>query len=77
MGTSPQPTGGSLQDFIDLLRELRGVVEVKAIVSGEEAWIGFRTGRTRPPTVLLQQISRAAIGFGLELRSIHFGILAD
>jgi hypothetical protein len=68
---------GSLQEFVGLLTELRGVIELKLIRDNDEAWIGLRVGRQRPPQVLLQQVSRAAVGFGLDTSSIHFGILAD
>lgn len=67
---------GELKDFLDLLSELKGVVEVKVLTEEEDAWIGMRVIR-RPPQVLLQQVSRAAVGFGLDPRNIHFGILAD
>jgi hypothetical protein len=53
------------------------VIELKLITGDDEAWIGLRVGKQRPPQVLLQQVSRAAVGFGLDVTSIHFGILAD
>jgi hypothetical protein len=77
MGASLQHSGNNLREFVDLLIELRGVVEVKVLTSNDEAWIGLRTGRSRPASILLQQVSRAAVGFGLEKRTVHFGILAD
>ncbi len=67
----------NLQEFVDLLSELRGVVEVRVQTDENEAWIGLRTGSSRPVPVLLQQVSRAAVGFGLETSTVHFGILAD
>lgn len=74
-----QPNGEAvdLQEFIGLLAELRGVIELKLIRGNDEAWIGLRVGRQRPPHVLLQQVNRAAEGFGLDVSAIHFGILAD
>ncbi len=66
-----------LKDFIDLLNGLRGVIELKVWTGPDDVYIGFRTGRQRPPHVLLKQINRAAVGFGLNITKIHFGILAD
>lgn len=74
---NPRSQEGSLQEFVGLLSELRGVIELKLIRGDDEAWIGLRVGRQRPPQVLLQQVNRAAVGFGLDVSSIHFGILAD
>jgi hypothetical protein len=74
---NPRCEEGSLQEFVGLLAELRGVIELKLIKGDDEAWIGLRVGRQRPPQVLLQQVNRAAVGFGLDVSSIHFGILAD
>ncbi|MFO8073966.1 MAG: hypothetical protein R6V85_19050 [Polyangia bacterium] len=70
-------TRGDLESFVDLLEELRGVLELKLVRGDQQAWIGLRLGRQRPPHVLLQQISRAADGFGIDTSSVHFGILAD
>ena len=67
----------NLEDFVDLLGELRGVIEVKVWMEDEEAYVGLRTGLQRPPHVLLQQVSRAATGFGFKAGSVHFGLLAD
>ncbi len=67
----------NLDDFIDLLSGLMGVVEVKVVSDNGRAWIGLRTGPSRPATPLLQQVSRAAVGYGLDAKSIQFGILAD
>jgi hypothetical protein len=67
----------NLDDFVDLLNGLRGVVEVKVVSDDERAWIGLRTGPSRPATPLLQQVSRAAVGYGFDAKSIQFGILAD
>ena len=77
METQPKIARGNLQEFVKLLSELRGVIEVRVQSKEDEAWIGLRTGKNRPATVLLQQVSRAAVGFGLDSRSVHFGILAD
>ncbi len=70
-------TRGDLDSFVDLLEELRGVLELKLVRGDQQAWIGLRLGRQRPPHVLLQQINRAAAGFGIDTSSVHFGILAD
>ncbi len=67
----------NLKEFVDLLSELRGVVEVRVLRDEDEAWIGLRTASSRPVPALLQQVSRAAVGFGLETNTVHFGILAD
>ncbi len=77
MAETPQNMGTNLREFVDLLAELRGVVEIKVLTNEHEAWIGLRTGGSRPAPVLLQQVSRAAVGFDLETRRVHFGILAD
>ena len=74
---NPRTGDGNLQEFVGLLSELRGVIELKLVKGDEEAWIGLRVGRQRPPQVLLQQVNRAAVGFGLDVSAIHFGILAD
>ncbi|MBW2277541.1 MAG: hypothetical protein JRF63_08625 [Deltaproteobacteria bacterium] len=74
---NPRTDDGNLHEFVGLLSELRGVIELKLIEGEDEAWIGLRVGRQRPPQVLLQQVNRAAIGFGLDVTAIHFGILAD
>jgi hypothetical protein len=67
----------SLQEFVDLVSGLRGVVEVKVLSQDGNAWIGLRPSNNRPAPALLQQVSRAAIGFGLDKHTVHFGILAD
>lgn len=67
----------NVKEFVDLLSELRGIIEVRVVSGNRETWIGLRTGRVRPATVLLQQVNRAAVGFGLDEREVHFGILAD
>jgi hypothetical protein len=67
----------SLQEFIDLISGLKGVVEVKVLSEDGNAWIGLRPANNRPAPALLQQVSRAAIGFGLDKHTVHFGILAD
>jgi hypothetical protein len=66
-----------LGEFIHLLRDLRGVTELKLLQRGEESWIGLRVGRDRPPHVLISQVNRAAEGYGLDVSHLHFGILAD
>jgi hypothetical protein len=68
---------GSLKEFVGLLSELRGVIELKLVEGDDETWIGLRVGHQRPAHVLLQQVSRAAAGFGLDVSAVHFGILAD
>lgn len=73
----PESDNESLQEFVDLLTELRGVLEVRVIKSSEEVWIGLRTGKQRPGQILLEQINKAASGFGLDTRVVHFGLLAD
>ena len=77
MGRENHPGGGDLREFANLLSELHGVTELKLLTGPDEAWIGLRIGRQRPAHVLLQQVSRAAAGFGLDVSSIHFGLLAD
>ena len=77
MNPLPNCTEDNIQAFLDLLSDLRGVVETKVLVGKEEVWIGLRTGKNRPANLLLQQVSRAAVGFGLSARTVHFGILAD
>ena len=72
-----RPEGVDLQEFLDILSELRGVLDMKIVRGENEAWIGLRVGRQRPPHVLLHQVNRAAVGFGLDTNSVHFGILAD
>ncbi|MCP4680303.1 MAG: hypothetical protein GY854_33395 [Deltaproteobacteria bacterium] len=67
----------NLQEFVNLLSGLRGVVEVRVQTGEDEAWIGLRAGACRPVPALLQQVSRAAVGFGLGASKVHFGILAD
>ena len=62
---------------MDILSELRGVLDMKIIQGENESWIGLRVGKQRPPHVLLHQVNRAAVGFGLDAGSVHFGILAD
>lgn len=66
-----------LGEFIHLLRDLRGVTELKLVQRGGESWIGLRVGRDRPPQVLISQVNRAAEGYGLDASRLHFGILAD
>jgi len=68
---------GDLGEFVTLLSELGGVLELKVVREDEDAWIGIRVSPQRPAHVLLQQVSKAAVGFGLDIRSIHFGILVD
>ncbi|MCP4600211.1 MAG: hypothetical protein GY847_06690 [Proteobacteria bacterium] len=77
MAILPQRRGDNIQEFVNLLTGLRGVIEVKLLTGQDEAWIGLRIGRSFPASILLQQVSRAAVGFGLNKRTIHFGILAD
>jgi len=77
MGQDHKPGSGDLREFANLLSELHGVTELKLLTDDDEAWIGLRIGRQRPAHVLLQQVSRAAAGFGLDVTSIHFGLLAD
>ena len=77
MTVAPEYMEGNLREFVDLLSELKGVVEIKVLTGDDEAWIGLRTGRSRPAPILLRQVSRAAVGFGLEQNRVHFGILAD
>jgi hypothetical protein len=72
-----QPRTGQLGEFIHLLRDLRGVTELKLVQQGDESWIGLRVGRDRPPQVLISQVGRAAEGYGLDVSRLHFGILAD
>ena len=72
-----RPEGVDLQEFLDILSELRGVLDMKIIRGENEAWIGLRVGKQRPPHVLLHQVNRAAVGFGLDTNAVHFGILAD
>ena len=67
----------SLEEFVDLVSGLKGVVEVKVLSQDGNAWIGLRPTNNRPAPGLLQQVSRAAIGFGLDKHTVHFGILAD
>jgi hypothetical protein len=69
--------GGNLQEFVDLLRGFKGVVEVKLVFEDGIAWIGLRTGGNSSAEPLLRQVSRAAAGFGLDAKTVHFGILAD
>jgi hypothetical protein len=73
----PECQNPSLQEFVDLVSGLRGVVEVKVLSQDGNAWIGLRPSSNRPAPALLQQVSRAAIGFGLDAHTVHFGILAD
>jgi hypothetical protein len=73
----PECKNHSLKEFVDLVSGLKGVVEVKVLSQGDDAWIGLRPANNRPAPALLQQVSRAAIGFGLDKHTVHFGILAD
>ncbi len=66
-----------IQAFVDLLSNLRGVVETKVLIEENEVWIGLRTATNQPANLLLQKVSRAAVGFGLNAGTVHFGILAD
>ena len=77
MSQENKQNSGDLREFANLLAELHGVTELKLLTGPDEAWIGLRIGRQRPAHVLLQQVSRAAAGFGLDVTSIHFGLLAD
>jgi hypothetical protein len=74
---NPDHEEANLEEFLGLLSELRGVVELRVWTGDTESWIGLRMGPQRPAHVLLEQVGRAAVGFGLDARQIHFGILAD
>ena len=77
MNQSSEPQTQTLEALVDLVGGLNGVIEVKLLSDEETAWIGLRPGRHRPATALLNLVRRAAIGFGIDIRSVHFGILAD
>ena len=77
MPRMPECKNHGLKEFVDLVSGLKGVVEVKVLSDDGNAWIGLRPANTRPAPALLQQVSRAAIGFGLDKHTVHFGILAD
>ncbi|MCP4713142.1 MAG: hypothetical protein GY869_31310 [Planctomycetes bacterium] len=77
MSKMPECPNHSLKEFVDLVSGLKGVVEVKVLSQDGNAWIGLRPSNDRPAPALLQQVSRAAIGFGLDAHTVHFGILAD
>ena len=77
MSKTQQCEAHGLEEFVDLVSGLKGVVEVKVLSQDGNAWIGLRPTSNRPAPGLLQQVSRAAIGFGLDKHTVHFGILAD
>lgn len=66
-----------LEDLTGILLSIIGVLDVKLVVKGDEAWVGLRTSAERPAPLLLQQLDRASVAGALGLRAIHFGILAD
>ena len=74
---TPHCGESGLQEFLDLLSGLRGVLEIRVWSGEESTWVGLRAGKQRSSHVLLQQVSRAATGFGLDSGEIQFGLLAD
>lgn len=77
MKTDAQTQLRCLEDLTRVLLAIIGVLDVKLIVKGDEAWVGIRTSAGRPAPLLLQQLDRAAVACTFGLRAVHFGILAD